>query len=265
MKNLVLGMSVAFAASQAAGCVISSDSSELGHVSATWHVDHVRADGSVSPTSCPNVGGIPIDTAALHTVAASSDGTAIASCESDTDVGDNCFIDLFTCDDNVGVSSPLPAQNYLTWVELTNHDGSLLYATSTSQFVDITDVDMNFDTEILVDGGYFQLRWSLQGEQSGAPLTCSETAAAQAAGGSVETTATLNGSTVALSDKFDCEDHFGYSDPLPWGQYDITVDALNSQDQALSSQAPIINNQTIASMPNDITDLGHVVIPIAGM
>jgi len=93
----------------------------------------------------------------------------------------------------------------------------------------------------------------------------SVTAAAKSAGGSVETIAMLSGSSTALTDKFDCEDHFGYSDPLPWGQYDIIVDALNSQNQALSSQTNSVGSHTIGSQPNTISDLGHIVIPIMGM
>jgi hypothetical protein len=259
MKNLFLGVSLAAAATPATGCIIESNNSgDLGHVSATWHMDSVDAAGRVTPTACP----AGFDTAVLHTVAASPDGVMLDPC---TSANSDCFIDLFNCDDNAGTSSGLPAQNYLTWIEITDHAVTTTYATSTAEFVDITNVDMNFDTEILEDGGYFKLAWSLVGETSGNPLSCAQTAAAKSAGGSVETTATLNGTTAALGDKFDCEDHFGYSAPLPWGTYTITVDALNSQDQALSSQAPTLSEQTIGSQPNTISDLGHVMIPIAGM
>jgi hypothetical protein len=252
-------MSIGLVASQAAGCIISSDSSQTGHVSATWHVDSVSAAGTVSPTSCP----AGIDTAALYTVAATSDGTAISTCTVAN--GTDCFIDLFNCDDNAGISSALPAQNYLTWINLTNHDGSQIYATSTAEFVDITNVDMNFDTEILVDGGYFKLSWSLKGASSQAALTCSQTAASSAAGGSVEVASTLSSNaSILLTDKFNCEDHFGYSAPLPWGSWNITIDALNSSDAAISDSTTL-NNQVIGSMPNTITDLGHIVIPITGM
>ena len=249
---------MALVASQAVGCIISSDSNDVGHIAATWHVDSVASDGTVSPTLCP----AGIDTAALYTVAASSDGTAIANCTVAN--GTDCFIDLFNCDDNSGVSSALPAQNYLTWIELTNHDGSQVYTTSTEEFVDITNVDRQFDTEILVDGGYFELSWSLIGASTQAPLTCSGTAASTANGGSVETTATIVGTSAALSDKFNCEDHFGYSAPLPWGTYTIEVDALDSSDAAIS-EPTTIDNKVIGSTPNSITKLGHIQIPITGM
>lgn len=254
MKKLVLGTMIAAAA---AGCVSST---EEGHMAASWSLQSVSGTGQLSPTVCP----AGFDTAALINVAASPDGTAIADCRfNSTSDGANCFVDLFNCSDGHGVSSALPAQNYLTWVAITDHSVTTTYAESTKDFVDITNADMSFDTQILVDGGYFLLRWSLQGEQSGAPLSCSQTAAATAAGGSLETTATISGTSTALSDKFNCEDHFGYSDPLPSANYTITVDALNSADQALSTNPTTIQS-AIGTMPNDIVDLGHVIIPIAG-
>lgn len=259
MKNLVLGTSIAAVASLTAGCVIETDNSgELGHISATWHMDTVDATGHVSPTACP----AGFTTAALHTVAASDDGLALDAC---TTSNSNCYIDLFNCNDNGGRSAPLPAQNYLTWIEITDDTGGTTYTVSTAEFVNITNFDMNFDTEILVDGGYFKLSWSLMGETSGQALSCAQTAAAKSKGGSVETTATINGTATALSDKFDCEDHFGYSAPLPWGTYTIAVDALNSDDQAITSSSAIFSDKTIGSVPNSIKDLGHAVLTIAGM
>lgn len=255
MKKLIVTTSMLAAAS---GCVITSDATDLGHIAASWHVDSVDSTGHVTPTSCPP----GIDTAALHTVAASSDGIALDSC---TSVNSDCYIDLFNCDDFSGLSAALPAQNYLTWIELTNHDGSQSYATSTAGFVNITNVDMSFDTEILVDGGYFKLSWSLMGETSNQPVTCADTAASRAAGGSVRVTSTLVGSMTALADKFDCEDHFGYSAPLPWGSYQIVMDALDSADHPLGSQSTQVGTQVVGSEPNSIVDLGHVVLLIAGM
>jgi len=237
------------------GCTTSSD--VFGHVAATWSLDHVTSTGAVTAAACP----AGYDTAELHTVAASPDGVALDSC---TSVNSDCYIDLFNCSDGAGVSSPLPAQNYLTWVEIASHDGSSVYATSTAAFVDITDVDMQFDTDILVDGGYFKLSWSLQGETSGNTLACADTDAAKSAGGSVEVVSTLVGTTSALTDKYDCEDHFGYSAPLPWGSYEIVMDALNSANQALGSQSTDLGQHTIGSNPNEIVDLGHAVLKVSG-
>ncbi len=230
-----------------------------GHVSATWHLDSVDAvSGNLTQAPCPT----GFDTAALHTVGADANGIAIDAC---TSANSSCFIDLFNCTDFAGLSAPLPARNYLTWVEITNNSGSSVYATSTAKFVDITNVDMNFDTHILVDGGYFRLTWTLKGETSGNTLSCSQTAAAKSAGGSVEVVSTLNGTSTAFTDKFDCEDHFGYSAPLHSGDYTLAIDALNSSNQALGSTSTTIPATTIGTMANDIVDLGNVLINIAGM
>ena len=255
MNKLIFTTSMLAAAG---GCVITSDSTELGHIAATWHVDSVDNAGHVTPTSCPQ----GVDTASVHTVAASADGVALDDCISESS---NCYIDVFDCSAFGGTTAALPAQNYLTWIELSGQDITQPYAVSTAGFVNITNVDMSFDTEILVNGGYFKVSWTLQGETSGQTLSCSQTQASQAAGGSVETTATLVNSMVALSDKFDCEDHFDYSAPLPQGSYDIVMDALDSNDKGLGSQPTDVGMQTIGSEPNSIVDLGNVILTIAGM
>jgi cysteine-rich repeat protein len=232
---------------------------QQGHVSATWHLNSVDATtGALSAAACPS----GFDTAALHTVAANTDGTAVSAC---TTAGADCFIDLFNCADGAGLSADLPPRNYLTWVEITNTNGSSLYATSTAEFVDITNVDMNFDTHILVDGGYFKLTWTLHGEQSSSDLTCAQTAAATSAGGSIEVVSTLSTNTsVILTDKFNCEDHFGYSAPLHTGSYDLAIDALNSADAAISNPTSF-SGVAVGATANEIVDLGHIVIPIPGL
>jgi hypothetical protein len=250
MKNFVLASLLPVAA---VGCTTTAD---VGHIQANWTMKSVDASGNTTPTGCP----VGFDTAAMHTVAASPDGTLLDPC---TSVNSNCFIDLFNCSDMTGVSSALPAQNYLTWLEITTHDGSGVWATSTQGFLDITNVDLSFHTDILVNGGYFRLSWSLMGANSGAPLSCAQTAASSAANGFVQTTATISGTGIMLSDKFTCEDHFGYSAPLPAANYQVLVDARDASNTPIVTQPVQINN-TIGAIPNDIVDLGHVVLPIAG-
>jgi cysteine-rich repeat protein len=230
---------------------------QQAHISATWHLDSVNATtGALTQAPCPN----STDAAALHTVAANADGTAVSAC---TTAGSNCFIDVFNCTDFAGVSAALPPGNYLTWVTITDSTGANVYATSTAEFVDVTNVDKNFDTHILVDGGYFLVRWTLVGSTSGNTLTCAQTTAASSAGGSVETTATIMGTSTAFSDKFNCEDHFGYSAPLPADTYVVVLDALNSSDAAISD--PNSTTATIGATPNTIFDLGVIPISITGM
>ena len=249
MKNLVLASLLSAAA---VGCTTT----EVGHIQATWQVASIDSAGTTTEIGCPQ----GIDTAALHTVLASPDGTALDPC---TSPNSNCYVDLFNCTDGTGVSSALPAANYLTWIELTNTDGSQSYATSTAAFVDITNADQQFSAQILDNGGYFRLSWTLMGEQSGQTLACADTAAASSANGSVETTATITGGTAALSDKFNCEDHFGYSAGLPEGSYTVQVDALDSTDAALGPGTTLTDKPITA--PNGVTDLGDVIIPISGM
>jgi len=241
-----------------ASCTVVT--TQLGHISSTWHLDSVDATtGALTQDVCPT----GFDTAALHTVGADANGIQIDPC---TSANSNCFIDLFTCSAFAGLSAPLPPRNYLTWVEITSHDGTQVYATSTADFLDITNVDMNFDTHILTDGGYFKLTWTLKGETSGNTLTCAQTAAAHSAGGSVEVASTLSSNTsVLFTDKFDCEDHFGYSAPLHAASYDLAIDALNSSNQALGTTSTTIGSQVIGATPNDIVDLGNVMINIANM
>jgi len=249
MNKLILG---SLCIAGAAACT-----NGVGHIFATWQLANVDSTGGLTAASCP----AGFDTAELHTVAASPDGLALDAC---TSVNSDCYIDLFNCSDGSGRSSALPAQNYLTWIQIASHDGTQVYAISDQEFVDITSADQNFDTTILKNGGYFRLSWSLMGESSGAPLSCSQTAASSAAGGSVETTAIITGGQTALADKFNCEDHFGYSAPLPSGSYTVLVDARDSTDTPLSSQPVTLPGELIGLMANDINDLGHVVITIAG-
>ena len=250
MKNVILGSLFAVAA---VGCT----STESGHIQANWQFADIDAAGQTTATGCP----AGWDTAELHTVAASPDGTALDTCSSPAS---DCYIDLFNCTDMTGISAPLPAQNYLTWIVITDSTGvNPPYATSTEAFVDITAQDLSYNAQILNNGGYFRMSWSLMGESSGQPLSCAETDASSAAGGSVEAVSTISGTSIAFTDKFNCEDHFGYSAGLPAGPYTIAVDALNAQNQALGSQSTV-RSAVIGSTPNDINDLGHLILGIAG-
>jgi hypothetical protein len=253
MKNVFLGSLFVVAA---VGCT----STEVGHIAANWQLADIAFTGpqtaGTTPTACPP----GFDTAELHTVAASPDGTAVDAC---TSPSSDCYIDQFNCSDNTGVSAALPAQNYLTWIAITDHSGTQVYATSTAAFVDITSQDLSFNAQILNNGGYFRLTWSLMGESSGQTIPCAQTDAASSLNGSVETVATVSGGANMLADKFNCEDHFGYTAGLPSGGYTVAVDALNSANQALGSQSTVVPG-TITTIPNDITDLGHLVLLIQG-
>ena len=244
MKRFVLASLIALAATQAAGCIITSgdDTGDDAFISATWQL---RSEATNSTATCPPT----YDTAALYNQPVDSGGAPIGS----------PIIDLFNCASGAGTSAPLPPTTYLTWVEIANHDNTSVYAKSLSAFVDVTVSDKTFNTQILVDGGYFQVQWALQGASSNAPLTC---ATAGAAGG-VETVGTdVSNPNNSNSDIFDCEDLRGITAGYTEGSYTISVAALNAADQSIGT-APALTNKVIQNA-NRVTDLGTVTIPITG-
>jgi hypothetical protein len=247
MRTLAFAL---LASSSLVGCTTSS--TEEGHIAATWTLKTVVGNQTVT---CPP----GVTKAALHTVESSPDGVEVSPC---TTPADNCFIDVFDCAAGSGVSAPLPATNYLTWLVFGNDDFSQVYATSISGFVDITTTDKTFHADILTDGGYFLLRWNLVGQQSGQTLACADTDAGAAAGGKVSTLATLIGPGMqGFTDEFACESHFNYTAGVPAGTYTVEVDAINSNKESIGNQ--MLMNKVVGSH-NQITDLGTINIPIQG-
>ena len=245
MKRFVLASLIALAASQAAGCIISSGDDgggENAYITASWSV---RSEASNSEVPCPPNG----TTAALYNQPVDANGNNAGP----------VIIDLFNCSDKSGTSAPLPPTMYLTWIELANDNNTSRYAQSLSAFVDVTNSDKTFSAQILVDGGYFQLQWNLQGASTNAALSC-----AQAASSGVEAIGTLvSNPNVSNSDIFECEDHRGITAGYTTGQYTVSVAALNSADQSIGT-APALTNRTIEA-PNKVTDLGTITIPITGL
>jgi hypothetical protein len=235
---------IALAATQAAGCIITSgdDTGDDAFISATWQL---RNEATNSTATCPPT----FDTAALYNQPVDSAGAPIGS----------PIIDLFNCSAGAGTSAPLPPTTYLTWVEIANHDNTSVYAKSLSAFVDVTVSDKTFNTQILVDGGYFQVQWALQGASSNQPLTC---ATAGAAGGVEAVGTDVSNPNNSNSDIFDCEDLRGITAGYTEGSYTISVAALNAADQSIGT-APALTNKVIQNA-NRVTDLGTVTIPITG-
>ncbi|HEX5061934.1 MAG TPA: hypothetical protein VFV99_21345 [Kofleriaceae bacterium] len=246
MKKLVLASLIALAASQAAGCIITSgddDTGENAFVSATWKL---RSEKTNTDVPCPPT----FDTAALFNQPIDANGNNAGP----------VIVDLFNCADTAGTSAALPPTTYLTWVEIQNSNGSNTYAKSLSAVVDVTVSDKTFNTQILVDGGYFQLQWQLQGASTNAALTCAQ---ANAAGG-VETVGTdVSDPNNSNSDIFDCEDQYGVTAGYTMGTYTVSVAALNSSDASVGT-APALTNKVIQDK-NQVTNLGTITIPITGM
>ena len=241
MKNLVVLSGLIAAAST--GCIISSDSSSNAHVGATWKIKSVVSNSEVG---CPS----GFDTAALYNQPVDAANNPVGS----------PIIDLFDCAAGAGRSAPLPATAYETWVEITTHSNSQVYAKSVPAILDVTDVDLTYNTDIYDDGGYFQFAWNLVGQSSGQPLDCASAGVTGASSG-VEINATLAGSTAATNDQFNCTDGEDITAGIPAGTYTVSIDAFTSAGAV--GTAPTLTNKVINTQ-NEVTNLGTVNIPITG-
>lgn len=254
MKNLIVGSLIALAASQAAGCIITSGDDdpieEDAYITANWEVRSIESNAAIS---CPP----GVDTAAL--VSKSTDG---APCDPILGGSDTC-VELFDCGARSGVSAPLVPNIYQSWIQLQNHDGSMVYAKSIAAIVDVIDADKSFSAQILADGGYFQFAWDLVGEQSNASLGCAE-AGVTGSGAGIQLQAFISGSDQSLGDIYDCEEGIGdlavITPGYLEGDYEILLDAVNPDPVG---SAPVINATIDA--PNEVTNLGRVMIPITGL
>jgi cysteine-rich repeat protein len=209
---------------------------------ANWMLKNV----SGTTTACP--GGY--DTAAVYSQAVNA---------SDVPVGQP-IIDLFTCSDMTGTTSDLPAGRYQTWIDITNTNNTLKYASSLSAIVDLTASNKTFSAQILNDGGYFQLAWNLIGAVSSNALTCAQ---AGAAGGVEAVSTDVGNASNFVSDVFTCTDQVGVSAGLLAATYSVDVQALDGSMAAISN-TPTLLNKTIL-VHNAVTDLGTVTIPITGL
>jgi hypothetical protein len=234
MKTFVLASLIA---ASATGCIISSDSSNA-HVGATWQVKSVVSNQEIG---CP----AGIDTAALVNQPVDPNGNDAGS----------PIIDLFDCAAGAGTSAALPATMYKTWVQLTDHSGSNVYAESVPAYLDVTDVDLTYNTDILDDGGYFGFAWVLT--QGGAPIDCAS-AGVEGSQAGVELTATVAGGSSAATDQFSCDDGQGVTSGFPAGNYTVSIDAFNG-NTAVGTADPI--NSSIQAQ-NKVTNLGTVSIPL---
>lgn len=264
MKTLGLVSFIALAASQLAGCIITSDNTtEQAHIGVTWSIKDI---GTGQEIPCPPT----FTTAALYTQAANADGTPVGVCEHRSPVSGTCFIDLFSCDAGAGISAPLPPSNYLTWVEIQTDDGSQTYATGVNPkapagdttLIDVTNVDDSYDNEIFDDGGHFRFQWDLQGASTSAALTCDQVGALPPNGG-VEALVTVSGGSQSATDVFPCDDFEGTTTGLLAASYTVSVDALDGNMRSVGT-APAMTNKAIGRQ-SQITDLGTIVIPIDGM
>ena len=235
MKKLVLGALLAAVA--ATGCTTAATDAVI---SAQWSFKHYA---DMSARSCPtNYPTASIYSQVWDPLTHQRTGTTVR--------------DAFDCAAGRGTTDPLDGV-FLVWVQVENDAGTSVYAKSEAIFVDTADGDVSFNFPILDDAGYFFLTWDLEKASSGAPLNCAQ--AGLTGDAAIETLATITGTSFLLTDKFQCEHHFGTTDPLLAGTYTVSVEAtVNNQS---IGNAPTLTNKTISS-PNGLTDLGNIVIPI---
>jgi len=232
-------------ASTIAACVIhvdDRDTTEVATIAARWSFRNM-ADGAT--TRCP----AGFDTVQLFALPIDDQGTALGEPS----------IDLFDCDATTGASRDLFPDLYQVWIEVRSHDLVALYAQSLSQIMDVRFADQSFTTDVLNDGGYFQLSWDLVGAASKRPLGCSQVTGLDSV--LAVSTSVIDAHRI-YDDRRPCADHAGVSGGLLQGDYTVTIAAMAGAQQV---GAPItFTRQTIAA-PNRVTDLGAITIPIDGM
>jgi len=242
--------------SQAAGCIAHTrddgggggsgggggGGGSLATITAHWSLRNML-DGAT--TACP----AGIDTVQLFALPVDAPGNALGE----------PAIDLFSCNGSTGASTDLAPDVYQVWIELRSHDLQTLYAQSLSQVLDVRDVDQGFSTDILNDGGYFQLAWNLTGKTTNRPVACSQVAGLD----KLKAISTLvAGPTRAYDDDLVCEDHSTVTGGLLQGSYTITIDAMAGG--ASVGSAAMLTNKMVAGQ-NRVTDLGVINIPINGL
>jgi hypothetical protein len=247
MKNLVVLAGLIAAAST--GCIISSDSgSGEPHVGATWQIKSIASNSEIG---CPP----GFDTAALYNQPIDANGNSVGS----------PIIDLFDCVAGAGRSAPLPATTYSTWVEITNTNNTSVYARSVPATLDITDVDMTYNTDIYDDGGFFAMSWQLIGASSNQPIDCATAGAAGTDGGVEAISTDISNSQNSADDQFTCSDGYGVSAALSAGAYTVVVHPFNNSGAL--GQSVTLTNKVIQSRdqsPDEVTNLGMLTLPVDG-
>lgn len=247
MKKLVLVALTAMVAMAASGCIITSgddtgdDDGDFATVTAKWSIKNLATNDNTLP--CPP----GTNTAALYNQAIDDAGDPVGS----------PAIDLFNCSDFQGAATDLLPDVYQSWVELTNGSGGTVYAKSLSAIVDVVSVDKTFETTILEDGGYFMLDWTLHAAQGAAELSCS-----QAGANNVSLDLTLQGTgpgTDPIAVDLPCAPGYGVSQGLQEGQYTVSITATDADGPV----GPAVNMASKMILDrNQVTDLGHVDVPI---
>lgn len=222
-----------------AGC--GNDDADGVFVTATWLFRSVTVN---TPQACPE----GFDTVVVHARAANG-----ARCN---DEGDQVCSEPNLCSDGMGTSRRLLPNVYEVWLEVTSDTGASVYAVTAPERIDLTLGDKSYARQIFVDGGVFDVAWTLRGTD-GSPRSCEQASVAAV----IVTTSDEADPSSANSSEIPCERERGYTFPYLAGSYTVSLEAVdeNGQTRGLSDT---LTGQVV-SAPNGITSLGTVDISLS--
>lgn len=227
----------------AAGCIIDSTQSSTGpNLIVTWSFEALQTQ---TPAACPP----GFDTAAVSSQQVDIDGNP---------VGDP-IVDLFTCADGAGTTSPLTGDMYVETVAIQTDDAGATYGKTlpVTTGANAQEVDT---PPIYTDGGHFHTSW-LVSVNGGSATDCLD-ALPDAYGYAVQITAT-GGAGPLPSPSLVCANGSGYTTGYVDGTYSVMATLVDSSGSAVGSSAPIDGNiATNQTQGNTITELGPFVIPV---
>lgn len=242
MKRLILSALVLGAATQAAGCIITSDDDPTGSASVNWQPLTVDFNsGATLNANCPSGG----DTAVVFSQPVGAPA------------GD-AYLDKFDCADISGNAQQLPVGEYEIYVEITNSAETQLFAQSGSTFVDIVEGGVaTVNAAMYIDQGFYQLDWQLSA--AGSSATCADVDGENG----VSIVATVSGGTNFVDTVLDCEEGLGVAtltDPMPLTEagYTVVASLLNQDDISIGDSEEIVGPGL--EIGNTALDIGTATI-----
>jgi hypothetical protein len=203
-------------------------------VNATWSIVN---DGSVA--ACP----VGATTAAI-----------LALREGDT----TPYIDAYDCETGAGAAADLPAGTYDIWIDVTDTTGATLYAESEAVTITLAD-DATVSADFIIDAynGFWDVSWTLH-NAGGSATTC-----AAVTNDGVSILSTNSSTNDALDSIWNCTDGeapgFVTNDPVPVGDYVVSVSLLNAAQDAIGAAPDIV---TSIEHGNQFVDLGVLDITL---
>ncbi len=210
-------------------------------VTASWSLRSVYAN---TPVQCP---------AAFQVAALTARAVDGSPCNDD---GELVCVTRLTCDERMGTSNRLIPGVYEVWIDITNGDGSVVYATTLPETLDLTLGDKPYARQVLTDGGVFKLAWTLLGSDD-KPRTCEQGEVI----GIVISASDESDPSSASTDEVDCEKGFGYSYAYAAGSYRVSFEAVDEVGQPRGLGDDLSGQVIIA--PNGVTDLGNIEIRLS--